>query len=94
MKIVLFILLVAVLGYGLYTWTFDRGEKIYAQLPRLKVGMRAAEVHALLGAPDTAYVWSEKPVALVWEYDMGFMAPDAVRVFWVQDTVAGVTYNQ
>ena len=65
MKIALFVLLLAALGYGLYTWAFARGERVYAQLPRLKVGMRAADVRALLGAPDTTYVWAEQPAARV-----------------------------
>jgi hypothetical protein len=94
MKIALFVLLLAASGYGLYAWAFARAERVYAQLPRLHVGMRPAEVRALLGAPDTTYVWTGPPVAVVWHYDMGPIAPDDVRVFWMQDTVAAVTYNQ
>jgi hypothetical protein len=94
MKTVLFGLLLAVLGIGLYWWTFGRGAQVYARLPRLKVGMRPTQLRSVLGAPDTAYTWPEAPFPAVWEYDMGPLAPDAVRVFFRQDTVMGVTYNQ
>ncbi|WP_345232955.1 hypothetical protein [Hymenobacter saemangeumensis] len=49
---------------------------------------------ALLGAPDTVYAWAEPPAAVVWQYDMGPLAPKDVRAFLVQDTVAGVSYIQ
>ncbi|AHJ96913.1 hypothetical protein Hsw_1318 [Hymenobacter swuensis DY53] len=56
--------------------------------------MNQSEVIALLGKPDTAYVWPGEPAAQVLEYAMGFGAPDAARVFLEHDTVTGVTYNQ
>ncbi|WP_188560947.1 hypothetical protein [Hymenobacter frigidus] len=79
--------------YGLYAWAFDHGDAVYSQLPHVKVGMSSNEVRALLGPPDTTYVWEEGSPLQVLHYDMGLLAPDDVRVFLDHDTVTQVTYD-
>lgn len=95
MKKTLFVFLALTgVAYGLYTWLFALGAQRYALLPLVKVGMHSTEVRKLLGTPDTAYVWHEAPYPRILEYDMGFAAPDALRVFLQHDTVTASTYNQ
>ena len=94
MKKLLVFLLLALLAYWLGSVLFGRGNYVYERLPQVKAGMNQSEVIALLGKPDTAYVWPGEPMAQVLEYAIGFGAPDAARVFLEHDTVTGVTYNQ
>ena len=93
-KIMVCCLLLAALGYGLYTWLFETGDKIYAKLPQIKTGMSHTAVTALLGVPDTTYAWPDAPYPTVLHYEMGLGAPDAVRVFLDHDTVTTWSYNQ
>lgn len=94
MKKVLVILLLGLSAYWLYAWLFGRGNYIYERLPQVRKGMRQSEVSTLLGRPDTTYASTIAPYPQVMEYQMGFGAPDAVRVFLDHDTVTAVAYNQ
>jgi hypothetical protein len=95
--LVIFLLVAGLLGAALY-WLneqfFAPGERVFAQLPHVHVGMRTAEVRALLGPPDTTYTWSEAPYPHILQYEMGPLAPDDVRMVVTHDTVTAITYAQ
>jgi hypothetical protein len=87
--------LVGLVGLWAYGEWFSKSSRVYAALPQVKVGMRQFQVRQLLSTPDTTYQWpgGDSTAVLVLHYDMGFGAPDAVRVFVAHDTVIAVTYN-
>jgi len=89
------LLLVALLTiYQLYEAFFSKPNFIYAHINQVKVGMSRQEAVHLLSAPDTTYLWEPADTSVrVLHYDMGFGAPDALRVFLRHDTVTAVVYN-
>lgn len=91
--LLLFVGLLAAVLCQLHAWVAP-GQRVFARLPRVAVGMRTAQVRALLGPPDTTYVWPEAPHPQVLQYDMGPLAPDDVRVLVMNDSVTGVAYAQ
>ena len=95
--LVIFLLVAGLLAAALY-WlneqSFAPGERVFAQLPHVRVGMRTAEVCALLGPPDTTYTWLEAPSPHILHYEMGPLAPDDVHVVVMHDTVTAIMYAQ
>jgi hypothetical protein len=91
----LIFMLAGLAGLWVYGEWFSKSSRVYAALPQVKVGMRQSQVRQLLSTPDTTYQWpgSDSIAFLVLHYDMGPLAPDAVRVFVAQDTVVAVYYN-
>jgi hypothetical protein len=86
--------LLVVLGLWAYANYFTKSAEVYKQMNKVKTGMTQQQVAAVLAAPDTVYHWSSADSLLVMEYDMGFAAPDALRVFLYHDSVTAITYNQ
>ena len=85
--------LLAGLRHRLHAWLVP-GERVFAQLPRVRMGMREVQVRALLGPPDSTYSWPQAPHPRILQYTMGPLAPDDVRVVVEHDTVTAVTYAQ
>lgn len=87
------------LGLLLLGWAYlnfgTRASRVYSRLGKVKTGMTRQQVTQLLSPPDTVYRWElDHGPALVLHYDMGFGAPDALRVLIEHDTVTAVVYNQ
>lgn len=91
--------LLAFLGIGVYLLFFSPSQRkadyVYNHKPFVKAGMSENEVKALLTEPDTTYYWIEgQDSALVLNYNMGFGAPDGLRILLHRDSVIDVQYNQ
>jgi hypothetical protein len=95
LSIILISCLLLVLGYWVYGTYISKSSRVYKQMNKVKTGMTQQQVTAVLSAPDTVYAWDENnDTLLVMHYDMGFAAPDALRVWLHHDSVTAITYNQ
>jgi hypothetical protein len=86
--------LMEIFGLWAYQAWFSKSSRVYAALPQVKVGMKQRQVTRIFSAPDTTYQWPGNDSTAVLHYEMGFGAPDAVRVLVAHDTVVAVIYNQ
>ena len=90
------VIILGIVSFGIYNLYFSRSQKTFAIIKQVKSGMNQQQVLGILSKPDTVYVWDtnspQSPVVM--EYDMGFGAPDALRVFLSHDSVTAVTYAQ
>jgi|GEM_PF-2679020 len=97
-KLLLWLALVGLtlpLGLCGYSVFFSKSSRVYSHIGQVKIGMSQQEVTRILTAPDTTYQLEfYKGSAFIMHYDMGFGAPDALRIFIEHDTVTAVVYNQ
>lgn len=91
-----FAVLIAVGIYLLYFTPSERkASYVFEGMALIKPGMSRKQTVKILSEPDTIYEWTENNYSsLVLDYNMGFAAPDNVRVILKHDSVVGVEYNQ
>ena len=89
------LILVALIVPVVYLAFFSKLDNL-EHMNHLKVGQHKSEVIKIMGNPDGIYpatYLDTIDTALVYQYEMGLLAPDDLRVHLRQDTVYSVWYS-
>jgi hypothetical protein len=88
--------LLALLGVCYYASRDSVSDVRYRNLPRLQKGQHVRTVVKIMGRPDTAfenYGSNHNEADSVYQYNLGPLAPDAIRVYLKDSVVYEVVYN-
>lgn len=95
--LLVFTLLVAIALVSGYAFYFRKYEIRYDQFKAIKSGQTLPLVLTTMGIPDTTYAAVSpdgKYNLLVYQYNMNFIAPDDIRILFLDGKVYDTIYNK